>query len=360
MNYNEALNFIISKQSLGIKPGLERIYALLDEMGNPQNSLNIIHIAGTNGKGTVAKTIADVLGKSGFNTGLFTSPWVTDYREQIQINGNFISEDDFAEYISRYKDADATEFELITAIMYKYFADKKVDHAVVECGMGGRGDATNAENKNIAVITSVSFDHTAFLGDTIEKIALEKSGIIKENCTCVLYPNPDCEYVFENVCREKNARLIKVKPSGDYSLNNKETVFEVLKLIGVGKNFILSKLPARKEKIGSVLIDGGHNLDAAEYLKTSLSDNEVAVIGMMADKDIEGYLSLVAPKCRKIITTTPSNPRAISAEELKRFAEKYCDDVVAIDNPADAIKEKDITLVCGSFFLARDVRKYLI
>lgn len=359
MNYKEALDFIVSKQSLGIKPGLERISALLEAMGNPQNKLNIIHIAGTNGKGTVANTIAEALAKAGHKVGLFTSPWVTDYREQIQINGSFISKNDFAEYVCCYQDADATEFELITAIMYKYFYDKKVDYAVVECGMGGKGDATNTEKENIAVITSVSLDHTAFLGDTVEKIACEKSGIIKENGICVLYPNPECESVFEEVCREKHARLIKIKETGDWQKNNSAVVKEVLKLVIGDCDFSVSHLPARKERIGNILLDGGHNTNAAKMLEISLSDNEVAVIGMMSDKDIDGYLSIIAPKCRKIITTTPNNLRAIPAEELKKHAEKYCSDVVAIDNPAEAIKENDVTLVCGSFFLARDIRKYL-
>lgn len=360
MNYNEALNFIIAKQSLGIKPGLERISALLEAMGNPQNKLKVIHIAGTNGKGTVAATISDALAKAGFKVGLFTSPWVTDYREQLQINGHFISENDFAAYVSVYKNADATEFELLTAIMYKYFYDKKVDYAVVECGMGGMGDATNTESENISVITAVSLDHTAFLGSTIEKIAYEKAGIIKENGICVLYPNPECEGVVERVCKEKNAQLIKVKESGGRFENTVSTVSEVLKLIADGISFKLAALPARKERIGKILLDGGHNPDAAKYLASSLSDAETAVIGMMEDKDVDGYLSVIAPKCRKIITVTPDNPRAMPAEQLKKLAEKYCSDVTAADNSAEAVKQSEITLICGSFFLAREVRKYFI
>lgn len=162
MNYNEALNYIISKQSLGIMPGLDRIKQLLEKMGNPQEDYRIIHIAGTNGKGTVAATIANTLTQYGVKAGLFSSPWVTDYREQIQIDNTFISEADFAEYVEKYKDNACSEFEFLTAIMYKYFSDKKVDYAVVECGMGGLEDATNVETENISVITSVALDHTAF------------------------------------------------------------------------------------------------------------------------------------------------------------------------------------------------------
>ena len=359
MNYNEALNYISSKQSLGIMPGLERIYKLLDKMGNPQNNLKIIHIAGTNGKGTVAATIANVLTNYDYKVGLFSSPWVMDYREQIQINHEFISENDFTKYIEQYKENDCSEFEFLTAIMYKYFYDKAVDFAVVECGMGGLEDATNVEDENIAVITSVALDHTDFLGKTIEEIAYQKAGIIKENGVCILYPNPAVEYIFEKACKEKNAKLIKAKDDGFWMLNNRNTASEVLKLVDKEAEIPIAHLPARQVKIGNILLDGGHNADAAKYLVYSISD-ETAVIGMMADKDIDAYLSIVAPKCRKIITTTPNNPRAISAEKLKQMAEKYCNDVVAIDNPIEAVQQKNVTLVCGSFFLARDVRNYLL
>ena len=359
MNYNEALNYIISKQSLGIMPGLDRIKQLLEKMGNPQEDYRIIHIAGTNGKGTVAATIANTLTQYGVKAGLFSSPWVTDYREQIQIDNTFISEADFADYVEKYKDNACSEFEFLTAIMYKYFSDKQVDYAVVECGMGGLEDATNVETENISVITSVALDHTAFLGDTIEKIAYQKAGIIKENGICVLSPNSDCEHIFENVCKEKKAELIKFKRNCNAAINNLHVAEYVINYIIGEADVSLVGLPARKEKIGNVLLDGGHNADAARFLAESISD-ETAVIGMMADKDIDAYLSIVAPKCKKIITTKPDNPRAIPAKDLKKLAQKYCRDVIAIDNPLEAVSQKDVTLICGSFFLARDVRYDLI
>ena len=209
MIYDEALNFILGKQSLGIMPGLTRIINLLETMGNPQNDIKIIHIAGTNGKGTVAKTINNALIASGNKVGLFSSPWIDDYREQIQINNEFISKEKFASYVDKYKDNDCTEFEFLTAIMYKYFADSKVDYAVVECGMGGKGDSTNVEESNISVITSISLDHTAFLGNTVERIAEEKSGILRKNSTCVLYPNPYLRTNAKNLLRLKNREISK-------------------------------------------------------------------------------------------------------------------------------------------------------
>lgn len=359
MTYEHALKIIKDKQkSLGIKPGLERVLSLLDVMGNPQDKIKVIHVAGTNGKGTVAAGIANALTRSGYKTGIFTSPWVTDYREQIMLDGREISRDDFARYVEKYCKSDCTEFELLTAVMYKYFADCAADYAVVECGMGGRGDATNTEKQNIAVITSVSLDHTDFLGSTVEEIALEKSGIIKENGTCILYPNPDCDRIFENVCKKKNARLIRSADCGSPLLNNRELAKTVLTYVGCGNAFESIALPARREKIGRILLDGGHNASAAQLLAKIISD-EIAVIGMMRDKDVDGYLSAVAPRCKKIIAVTPDNPRALPARELVSIAGKYCADVTVFQNPCDAVRQDGVTLVCGSFYLAREVRDIL-
>lgn len=362
MNYEDALNFLIKKQSLGIQPGLARISVLLEAMGNPQNDLAIIHIAGTNGKGTVAYTIADTLIDNGFKVGLFTSPYVLDYREQIQLNGNFISEEDLAYYVEKYQHNDCTEFEMLTAIMYKYFADKKVDYAVVECGMGGANDSTNVEKENLSVITSIALDHTNFLGDTIEEIALEKAGIIKENCTCVLYPNSEVEHIFEQVCKEKNAKLVKndCDKSDSFFAKNHTTAAYALFELGLKVNVTLSvPLGRQSYSKNGILFDGGHNVDAARALEWILNNN-VAVIGMMRDKNVDGYLSVVAPHCKKIIATTPTNPRSMPAAQLKEIAEKYCNDVIAIDSPVDAVRygrENGLDLICGSFYLIRDVIK---
>lgn len=354
MNYNEALDLIINKQSLGIMPGLARITALLEKMDNPQNKIRIIHIAGTNGKGTVGAAVADTLIRNGFKIGLFSSPWVLDYREQIQINNEFIPEEAFAGYVDEYKDNNCTEFEFLTAIMYKYFADEGIDYAVIECGMGGRGDSTNVEKQNLcSVITHIALDHTDFLGDTIEQIAEEKCGIIRQSSPCVLYPNPEADSVFNRF-----DNVIRVKDSGDYMLNNLETAGTVLKVLGFDYPVNLPDLPARQERINGILLDGGHNLDAAMALESVIND-ETAVIGMMKDKNVDGYLSVIAPKCKRIIAATPNNIRSMPAEELADLAKKYCKDVVFIDSPVEAVRQKGITLICGSFYLARDVRKLI-
>lgn len=367
MNYIEALNFIISKQRLGIKPGLSRMKNLLAKMGNPQNELKIIHIAGTNGKGTVANTLTQSLIDNGYKVGLFTSPWVDDYREQITVNGNYIPEADFAKYVTEYGYEEATEFELLTAIMYKYFADIKVDYAVVECGLGGKGDCTNAiPTPLMSVITSVSIDHTNFLGNTLAEIAAEKAGIIKRNGTVILYPNKECESIFENKCKDTNSRLIKVDDFGDFKKNNLATVKSCLEFLNLNTDVKLKNLPARQEYItDNIMLDGSHNADGALALAKYLPNKEItAVIGMMQDKDVEFYLKTIAPLCKKIIATEASNSRSMSAYELAKIASRYCNDVEFEPNPHTAVRHArqnfEFLLVCGSFYLARDIRKDLI
>ncbi len=344
-------------------PGLDRIKSLLDKMGNPQNKLRIIHIAGTNGKGSVANSIADALTKAGFRTGLFTTPYVTDYLEQIKVDGEMITKQVFCDYVERYCDEPASEFEFLTAIMYKYFFDIGAEYAVVECGMGGLEDATNCEDKNIAVITSVSLDHTEYLGGTIEKIAVQKAGIIKKDCVCIISPdNGECISIFENECKQKNARLIEAKDRGHFLSNNLSTAQAVLDYLSVDGTAENPALPARQEFLNGVLLDGGHNKGAAMALAPMLSDNECAVIAMLRDKDADAYLSLVAPHCKMIVATQVDNPRALPADELALLAKKYCDNVSVCSNPHDALsfaRENGLTLVCGSFYLAREIRKDL-
>ncbi len=365
MKYSDALEIIIKKQSLGIKPGLERIYKILGEMNNPQDKINVIHIAGTNGKGTVASILAKSIESQGYKVGLFTSPWVIDYREQIQINSDYIPKDIISEYVEKYSSFDTTEFELITAIAYKYFFDSRVDYAVIECGMGGENDSTNVDSKpELTVITSVSLDHTNFLGKTLDDIAVQKAGIIKRNTPLVLYPNPKTYAVFENKCRKTSSKLINVPDKGNYYKNNIETVKTSLSALGLKNKIVAPLLPARQEYISqNIMLDGAHNPDGALALESNLPNRNItAVIGMMQDKDIRTYLKIIAPHCKKIITTTPSNHRAISADKLREIVSCYCSDVTVVDNPHDAVKvsDYDFLLICGSFYLARDVRKDLL
>lgn len=349
MTYDEAITLIKTKESLGIMPGLTRIKALLKQMHNPQEKMKIIHVAGTNGKGTVAATVAKALTDNGYKTGLFTSPWVIDYREQIQINGKFITEEAIINCVEQYGKAVATEFEFLTAMMYRYFADEGVDYAVVECGMGGKGDATNVETHNLAVITALSFDHTDFFGPSLEAIAEEKSGILRKDCHCILFNKE-----FASVFKDKCSNLI----TEDFQ-DNTALVNAVLAYLHLPPVQECVSLPARMERLGNVLLDGGHNSAAAQRL-APLLHKEVAVIGMLRDKDAEGYLSQIAPHCKTIIAVDIPHPRALPAAELADIAEDYCDDVYVIENPKESLRFSNVSLICGSFFLAREVRNILL
>ena len=198
MDYKEALNYIDSLNILGSKLGLERVENMLERLGKPQNKYKIIHVAGTNGKGSVSSMLTSILIEAGYKTALYTSPHLERYNERYIINGKEISNEDFARYmdiIKKYADemekdgiGMPTVFEQLTAMAFLYFADEKVDIAVIEVGLGGRFDATNViEEPVLSVIASISLDHTEFLGDTVEKIAFEKGGIIKNDCPTVLY-----------------------------------------------------------------------------------------------------------------------------------------------------------------------------
>ena len=192
--YNEAVNLLTSAGKFRISLGLDRMEKLLELIGNPQDKLDYIHVAGTNGKGSVCSILSSVLTESGKKVGLYTSPHIFKYTERIQINGAVITDEDFARYVFEISELadknniDLTEFEILTAVMFKYFADEKVDVVVLETGLGGRFDATNVIKRNLcSVITHIDFDHTDRLGDTLEKIAFEKAGIIKPNCPCISF-----------------------------------------------------------------------------------------------------------------------------------------------------------------------------
>jgi dihydrofolate synthase/folylpolyglutamate synthase len=221
MNYEEALEYISSTHRFGMKLGLDRIKRLLELLSNPQDNLKFIHIAGTNGKGSVASFIANILETGGYKTGLYTSPYLEDFTERIRINMINIPKSDVAKYIEIIKEKieilmsegfeSPTEFEIETVLAFLYYKEEKVDYVVLEVGLGGRFDATNIISESlINVIVSISLDHTNILGDTISQIAYEKAGIIKENSTVVIYPQEEyAENIIEKVCKEKDATLIK-------------------------------------------------------------------------------------------------------------------------------------------------------
>jgi len=236
MNYKEALDYIHGTYKFGSKLGLENIKYLLDLLGNPHRKLKIIHVAGTNGKGSTCSYIHSILKEAGYTVGLYTSPYLEEFTERIRINGEDIPKDKLANITAIVKEKidimvkegknHPTEFEVVTALAFYYYAEENVDFVVLEVGLGGRLDATNVvENPLVSVITPIGLDHTEYLGDTLDKIAYEKGGIIKERGFVVCYPQEEeVMEVFKNLCKERNSKLFT--PSFDKLTIHKSSVEE--------------------------------------------------------------------------------------------------------------------------------------
>ncbi len=405
-----AEKYIHSLLKFGIKPGLQRVRELCKGLGNPQDELRFIHIAGTNGKGSVSTQMANILASAGYKTGLFISPYILDFRERIQINSEWISKDDLEACTLKVKAVadkmaeQPTEFEVITAIAFLYFKEQKCDFVVLETGLGGRFDSTNIIRKpECSIITSISLDHIAVLGDTLEKIAFEKCGIIKENGMTVSYPlqADSVKEIIENSAKEKNNSLfIPQKPSvinesidgttinykgivfeipmiGEHQVQNTVTSIEAAIQLGVKIEHIINgikktKLPARIEIVSKeplIIIDGGHNDAGAKALSYALKkfvkQELIAVMGMMSDKECEKLIFEIAPLCKTVIATeVPNNPRSLKSDELKEILSQYTE-TLAIKNPKEAyLKAKELAsdkalLVCGSLYLASEIKKFI-
>ena len=415
MNYTESVEYIHSLLQFGIKPGLERISMLLEALGNPQDKIKTIHIAGTNGKGSTSTHLANILTSAGYKTGLYTSPYVIDFCERIQIDGENIPKDCLAKAVQKVKSEIEklnaqgiiiTEFEALTATAFLYFYDSGCDYAVIEVGLGGRFDATNVIKKPEAVvITSISLDHTKILGNTVSQIAFEKCGVIKYGVPVITSQNQTEQAlgVIRKTVTEKNCNLIIANPEnakvifeslmvkhfvrfaydgneytlylmGEHQIENAVNVIECAKALGIADRYIqegISKttMLARMEVISEkplIIRDGGHNEGCANALHDFLIKYETKninmLVGLMADKDVEGYVQKIAPLCKSVVTVTPSNPRALNGEQLKEITEKYCDDCKFINNPKEGYKyilsnakKDEMILVCGSFYLMSDI-----
>ena len=420
MTNEEALAKINGRLTFGMKPGLRRIKQLLEELGDPQKKLKFVHVAGTNGKGTTCALTASVLRQAGYTVGLYTSPYVEDFRERFQINGEMIPPEELAqevELLSPIAEAHdgvgdtVTEFEFITALAFHWFARRQCDIVVLEVGLGGRFDATNAiDAPEAAVIASISLDHTAILGDTLDKIAFEKAGIVKPGGRLVLYPW-QAEGIVEQlrgICEERGAELIlpdtryqvleeslagtvfqtggetlRTPFLGEHQVRNAvtaRTALEVLRRRGwripdgaIREGFAKAFLPARMEVLATAplcLLDGGHNPGCAAALRDALErfvpQRKVGIMGVMADKDSHEALRLLAPLFAEIITIAPDNPRALPAEELARTAGEFCPRVrpaqtcgEAVARAMKAMGPGDALIVCGSFYLAGEIRDQL-
>jgi len=400
MNYQEALEFIEKSHKFGMRLGLENSFKLLELLGNPQDKLKFVHVAGTNGKGSVCSFISNTLKEQGYKVGLYTSPYLETFTERIRLNGENIPEEDVARIITIMKEkieqmasegyAYPTEFEIETAMAFYYYWEQDADYVVLEVGLGGRYDATNVIKSPLAsVIVSLSLDHIGVLGDTLGKIAYEKAGIIKENSIAVVYKQKkEAEEVIKDVCKEKNTKYIEadfkhlevkksdinsqifdctildekfenmeIKLIGEHQVNNAVLALTVIKVLrderhieisdeAIKRAFLNTRWPGRIEKIKdcpTLIIDGAHNEDGARSLSKALEKNfkgkkMTLLIGMLKDKDIDSVLEILMDKFDKVITTTPDSDRAISCDELKEKIEKYVSDVTAIPKIEDAVK----------------------
>lgn len=404
MKYLEALEYVHSIPKFKKPLGNANLRRLLGALGSPQEKLKFVHIAGTNGKGSTSVMVASALREQGYRTGLFTSPYIEEFSERIQINNVNIDRDTLSEYIWFVKDtmeksdARVSEFAFITVVALLHFANMRCDYVVLEAGMGGRHDATNVIDESVvSVITAIGLDHMQYLGDTPEQIAIEKCGIIKERGAVVAYPTKRVMPVIQDECRKRMASLTvaqmpekkadgieykgKLYPlglRGEYQAGNAAVALETLFAMrkkgveisdeAIEKGLASAKWPARFEFVrDNVIIDGAHNIDGIMALKASLKalyKNVIIVMAMMEDKSFKSCVEAIAPMAREFIATELDMPRCLSAKILADCARSIKANAIAEADIEKAIKlamshaeEDEIVCVCGSLYLAGEARK---
>lgn len=387
MSPEEAISYIENYGWSTTRLGLDRTKALLGALGNPERKLKFIHIAGSNGKGSTSSMLASILMEAGYKTGLYISPYIEVFNERIQINGEYISGERLAEITERVKViADSMEdhpsqFELVTAIAIEYYYEEECDIVVLEVGMGGALDSTNAiDAPEVAVITNIGLEHTEYLGDTLEEIAETKGGIIKTGSSCVCYDGaPEVTKVIRNICDERDVELTvadfkKVRPLeadlngqsfsyngetyklsllGKHQLRNTAVVLETVNTLrkrgweisdeDVRLGLERVKWPARfevLEKNPPFILDGGHNPQCAEALVESIEEylpgeRIVFLLGVLGDKDYDSIVKMMMPYASEFICVTPNSPRALTANELA----DYIVNNGGRATPADSIEE---------------------
>ena len=416
MTYEQALAYIHSFDWRGSRPGLSRTEELCRRLGNPEKHLEFIHVAGTNGKGSFCRMLSGILQEAGYKVGLFVSPYVRRFNERIQVDGQEIPDEELAQATELVKRAaesmedQPTEFELITAIGFLYFEKVDCDFVVLECGMGGRLDSTNViVDPILSVITGVALDHTAILGDSIEKIAAEKAGIIKDGRPC-LYggEDPIAAAVIGSTAKEKHASYHQVDYSrltvhsmtldgtdfdfapfqnlhlsllGSYQPQNAARVLTAVELLqkegitisaeAICRGLAGAEWPARFEILSReplILYDGGHNPEgvaaATESIHTYFAGQKVNLLmGVMRDKDYSEMCKMLAPLSENVYTVTPGNPRSLPAEELAKLfpnGQAYASVKEGLFAAIAASKQEGRPLVClGSLYLYPEVRNAL-
>lgn len=402
MQYKQAMEYINKVGMFGSNYGLERTYRILEILGSPQNNIKIIHVAGTNGKGSITAMITSLLREYGFKVGMYTSPFLEVFEERIQINNTNIPKEVLGELVGEVKNAvdtvvsegysHPTEFEIITCLMFLYFSNEKVDYAVVEVGLGGKLDSTNVITPILSVIASISFDHMALLGNTLSEIASEKAGIIKENTPVVIYPQEKEAYeVIKQRALLKNSELIEAdkKKCELVSISNKNRFYQTVKVeLGLekfevelpllGEHQIINMITAltafkkvcsienlkfdtckvkaaiakvkwigRLEVLNNkplIVIDGAHNIQGIKALKKNVQkyfefNNIYLLIGILADKKVKEMINEIVPIAKKVYALTPHSDRAQLAEDLKKEIVKVNSNCVSYQSYKEAIEE---------------------
>ncbi len=420
MDFAMAMNYIEEKNKLGSVPGLSFVTELLERLGNPQDKCRCLHIAGTNGKGSIFSFVQETLLEAGYKVGRYISPTVFSYLERFQINKMNMSEECFAEILTRVSEkvedmvnegiGSPTAFEIETAIAFLYFSEQEVDYALIECGMGGRLDATNViKNPVASVIAQISMDHMQFLGDSLEKIATEKSGIVKEHCPCVLAPQDMMVYnVFDSVCKAVNSELIsfdmkdvdiiemdisgtifgyrdeqyKINMLGEHQVVNAVTAIETLRFLpGIDNQVIKAGLektawPGRLTKVREnpyIFVDGAHNEAAWDALKKAVNKyftnrRIIYIIGVLRDKEYHKMVDILRDTMSYVIAITPDSPRALDKEELAQVLSNNNIPVTTAEDSGEALNkamdealsigfDNTVILVCGSLSF---ISEYLV
>ena len=427
MNYNEAMKYIENTAKFGMNFGLDRVLKILEYLDNPQDKIKCIHVGGTNGKGSTTAMISSILREEGYKVGMYTSPYLEEFEERIQVNGENIKKQELASIVTEVKEAilkvdvlkfgAPTQFEIITALMFYYFAKKKVDYAVVEVGLGGRLDATNVINPILVVLTSISFDHMNILGNTLEEIAGEKAGIVKKGSLVVSYPQEkEALNVIESKCKELGNKLIVVKKEDvkeaiidknnfrqEISVDVSKNIYDVkIPLLGshqslncavclnainalresgviihdnsIREGLLKVKWIGRMEVLNTnplVVIDGAHNIDGIKNLKESTDKyfnykNLILIVGILGDKQVDEMINIITKGAKEVIVTEPHNYRAEASSVLyEKIREKgiECFDIEnyeeACEKALSLAEDDDLILVCGSLYMIGDMRKVI-
>lgn len=418
MKYNEVIKWLFDLETFGVKLGLKRIVKLLELMGNPERKLRVIHVGGTNGKGSVCSMLSYILSEAGYKVGFYSSPHLHDVRERLKINNNPIPKKRFLNILEKVKDYTdlikdkyhfPTFFEVLTAAAFQYFYEEKVDFAILEVGLGGMLDATNVTNSSISVITNVELDHTRILGKTYRKIAKDKASIIKKGSVAITAENKkDALDEIKKKSKKKNSKLVTI---GKFRFNNKsKQVYDIyfdghefkniyVPLLGehqikntavvlatieelrkkgsnIRKNDIENGLKKTKwagrseivQKTPIIFLDAAHNPAGIKALKQNIKENFkynklILMLGIKKNKDYETMMRIIGPIADKIICTQ-SKINPLGSETLTKEAKKYCKNVSSFKNVKDAVryankmlKVNDMLCVAGSLFTVAEARE---